>query len=239
MATLAELELVLLSFYGKMLPLGGIISKANRGIHQLDRGFYGMGFPHPGFEATAEQANKLLMHYGCHTALRTELQSSLELLVADLGLSFQPFRVIYEQYGGWVTTSWLKRVWEKVDYYGFVLTVNNLLSSYPREGDNWLMARFITMVYTAAKLLILNQIRKHQQVLFLSDIIWAGGGLVDKRYLTKWPQGERWSSMKFPRKVVIETEMGLWRRAIAQVVAHGPTQCCLGIFKTDGHKLWE
>jgi hypothetical protein len=91
MATLPELELVLLSLYGKMLPLGGIVSKANRGIHQLDRGFYGMGFPHPGFEATAEQANKLLMHYGCHTALGTELQSSLELLVADLGLSFQPF----------------------------------------------------------------------------------------------------------------------------------------------------
>jgi hypothetical protein len=91
MATLPELESVLLSFYGKMLPLRGIVSKANRGICQLDRGFYGAGFPHPGVEATAKQANKLLMHYGCHTALGTELQSSLEVLVADLGLLFQPF----------------------------------------------------------------------------------------------------------------------------------------------------
>jgi hypothetical protein len=39
-------------------------------------------------EATLEQANKLLMHYGCRTALGTELQNSLELLVVDLGLSF-------------------------------------------------------------------------------------------------------------------------------------------------------
>jgi hypothetical protein len=62
---------------------------------------------------------------------------------------------------------------------------------------------------------------------------------VDKLYLTKRPQGEWWSSMKFPRKVVIETEMGFWHCAITQVVAHGPTQCCLGIFKTDGLKLWE
>ena len=62
MATLPELELVLLPFYGNLLPLGGIVSKANRGIRQLDRGFYGAGFPHPGVEATAEQANKLLMH---------------------------------------------------------------------------------------------------------------------------------------------------------------------------------
>jgi hypothetical protein len=74
-----------------MLPLGGIVSKANRGIRQLDRGFYGAGFPHPGVKATADQANKLLMHYGCHTALGTELQTSLEVLVADLELLFQPF----------------------------------------------------------------------------------------------------------------------------------------------------
>ena len=39
MATLSELDLVLLPLYGKMLPLGGIVSKANWGIRQLDRGF--------------------------------------------------------------------------------------------------------------------------------------------------------------------------------------------------------
>ncbi len=33
--------------------------------------------------------------------------------------------------------------------------------------------------------------------------------------------------------------MGLLRRAIVQVVAHGPMQCSLGLFKTDSHKLWE
>jgi hypothetical protein len=81
--------------YGKMLPLGGILSKANPDIRQLDRGFYGAGFPHPRVEAALEQANKLLMHYGCRTALGTELQTLLELLVVDLGLSFQPFQVAY------------------------------------------------------------------------------------------------------------------------------------------------
>ncbi len=89
MAALLELDSVLMPLYGKMLPLGWIVSKANRGIRQLDRGFYGAGFPHPGVEATlVKQANKLLMHYGCRTALGTELQTSLELLVGDLGLRF-------------------------------------------------------------------------------------------------------------------------------------------------------
>jgi hypothetical protein len=89
MATLPELKTVLLPFYEQMLPLGGVVRKASRGIQQLDQVFYGAGFPHPGVEATEEQANILLMHYGCHTALGDELNRSLELLVVDLGLSFQ------------------------------------------------------------------------------------------------------------------------------------------------------
>ena len=45
--------------------------------------------------------------------------------------------------------------------------------------------------------------------------------------------------MKFPREVVTAPEMGLWYRAISQVVSHGPAQASLGTFKVDGHKLWE
>ncbi len=83
-----------------------------------------------------EQTNKLLMHYGCHTALGDELQTLLELLVVDLGLLFQPFCVSYNHYGNWVTTCWLKQVWEKVDRYGLVLTVHNLPLSFPQERDD-------------------------------------------------------------------------------------------------------
>ncbi len=118
--------------------------------------------------------------------------------MVDLGLSFQPFRVSYDQYGDWVTTSWLKRVWEKVSFFNFVLMVTNLPTSYPQEGNDWLMARFIAMGYTAEELRILNCMWKHQQVLFLSDILGAGGDSVDKRYLTKRLPGEWWSSMIFP-----------------------------------------
>jgi hypothetical protein len=131
MATFSKLEMILLPFCGKMLPLSGVVCKANRGIWQLDQGFYGAGFPHLGVKATVEQSNKLLMHYGCHTTLGTELQTSLELLMVDLGLSFPPFHVSYKHYGECETTCWLKRVWEKVDCYSFVLTVHNLSSTFP------------------------------------------------------------------------------------------------------------
>jgi hypothetical protein len=207
MATLPELETVLLPFYGKMLPLSGVVRKVNCGIQQLDQGFYGAGFPHLGVEATVEQSNKLLMHHGCHTALGSEMQTSLELLVADLGLSFQPFCISYKHYGKWVTTCWLKRVWEKVDCYGFVLTVHNLLSTFPREGDDWLMARFIAAGYKGKDLVTLNRVRKHQQVLFLSDILGVSGGSWDKQYLQKRRIGDHWLSMKFPREEIMESEM--------------------------------
>jgi len=128
---------------------------------------------------------------------------------------------------------------KKVSFFGFTLSVNNLLACYPREGDDWLMSRFIAGGYTANELLNLNRVQKHQQVLFLSDILGAGGGSVDKCYLQKCRAGERWSLMKFPREEVTVPEMELWHRAFAQVVSHGPAQASLGSFKVDGHKLWE
>ena len=110
MATLPELESVLLPFYNKMLPLGGIMQTAPKGIQQPDQGFYGAGLPHPGVEAIVEQSNKLLMHYGYRTALGTELQTSIGLLLVELGMLFQPFLLSYTNFGHMVTTSGLKRV---------------------------------------------------------------------------------------------------------------------------------
>ena len=156
MATLLALDSVLMALYGQMLPLGGIISKANWGIRQLDHGFYGAGFLHPGVEATVKQTNKLLMHYGCQTALGTQLQTLLELLVVDLGLSFQPFHASYELFGDWVTTSWLKRVWEKVYSFGFTRSVNNLPMRYPQKGNDWLMSQFIARGYAEEEIVTLN-----------------------------------------------------------------------------------
>ncbi len=110
--------------------------------------------------------------------------------MVDLGLLFQPFCVSYKQYGEWVTTCRLKQVWEKIDCNGFVLTVHNLSLSFPQEGDDWLMAQFIAPGYEGEELLTLNKVRKHQQVLFLSAILGASGGLLDNWYLEMRQVGE-------------------------------------------------
>jgi hypothetical protein len=101
------------------------------------------------------------------------------------------------------------------------------------------MARFIGVGYRKDDLLTLNRVRKHQQVLFLSDILGAGSELLDEQYLQKRRETDRWSTVKFPREIVTEVEMHLWRTAITQVVAAGPARNRLWTVIEEGHKIWD
>ncbi len=110
---------------------------------------------------------------------------------------------------------------------------------FPRDGDDWLMTRFIGLGYGADDLLILNRVRKHQQVPFLSNILGAGGKSLDKRYLQNRRDADCWSTMRFSREMVTEVEMHLWHMAIMQLVAAGPACNRLGTSITEGHTIWD
>ncbi len=55
----------------------------------IEAGFFGVGLPHLGVEASIAMTNKLLMHYGCTPATGQFMQTSYLLFFAELGLSFQ------------------------------------------------------------------------------------------------------------------------------------------------------
>jgi hypothetical protein len=59
----------LMKQYYNLVPLGGVRWSANMMVRQLNKGFFGVGCPHPTIECLASQATKLLMHYGCETAV--------------------------------------------------------------------------------------------------------------------------------------------------------------------------
>jgi hypothetical protein len=80
----------------------------------LDRGFYGIGCPHPGVECLIGKVTKLLIHYGCKSGLGIEMQVIMGLLTMELGLSLQPLQESFAAYGKWITNTWIKTVWEKV-----------------------------------------------------------------------------------------------------------------------------
>jgi hypothetical protein len=57
------LEKCLMRKYFDLLLISGICRLVSREIRQMDRGFYGISFPHPGVERMVTQINKLLTHY--------------------------------------------------------------------------------------------------------------------------------------------------------------------------------
>jgi hypothetical protein len=103
--------------YYDMLLIGDVRKLVQKELQQMDSGFYGVGFPHPGVECLIGQVNKILTHYGSPTGLGKHMQVSMELLVIEAGVSLQPFKKPYVQYSQWVTHNWLRLLWEKADMF--------------------------------------------------------------------------------------------------------------------------
>jgi hypothetical protein len=95
-----ELSNVMRKVWYQIISKGGIRNSASVQIRQLDQGFYGAGFPHPGVECFASQIQKFLTHYGCKSAIGLQLQVSLNLFIIELGLTPQPFSALYKRFKG-------------------------------------------------------------------------------------------------------------------------------------------
>jgi hypothetical protein len=83
-----------MQLYFDILSICGICRSVSRDIRQIDRGFYGIGFPHPSVECFVVQINKLLMHYGSSSSLGIHMQVSMEVMVMEGGISTQIFPAI-------------------------------------------------------------------------------------------------------------------------------------------------
>ena len=139
--------------------MGGVIRPAPKALQMLDIGFGGIRCPHPGIECLIEQLNKLSMHYGCSLSIWTALQTSMESLILELGLtSTSPFSYSYQKYGDLVTHCWLKTLWEKCDKYAIREVIKNVCIQPPRVGDKWLIQALIDEGYTVEKLYQLNKV---------------------------------------------------------------------------------
>jgi hypothetical protein len=72
------------------------------------------------------------------------MQVSMEVLLTELGLLLQPLQQSFVTYGKWVTNTWLKSIWEKVDksedQYLAEVNLDNLESSSGQRQEYWLVA---------------------------------------------------------------------------------------------------
>ena len=92
-----------MKFYYDLLPICGIRQSLRRELRQLERGFYGVGLPHPGVECFIGQLDKLLTHYGSSSGLGVHMQVSMEVFIIEGGVSMQLLFEPFSRYGKWVT----------------------------------------------------------------------------------------------------------------------------------------
>ncbi len=126
----------LMKTYFSMLSLSRVHQSVSRELCQMDCGFYGVGFPHPGVKCFVPQMNKLLTHYGSNTGLGIHMQLLMELLITEAGISLQPLSTPFNHCEGWVTHCWLKLLWENVDMFLVCIEILELPLKFPRERDN-------------------------------------------------------------------------------------------------------
>jgi hypothetical protein len=138
-----------------------------------------------------------------------------ELLVIELGISTQPSQSLYVKYNTWVTHSWLKLIWEKSDKFKVTIEVDPLPLQPPREQDTWFMQAIEDAgAFNEEEKRQINRFRCHQQVLFLSDIMDAGGREIDEKFLTRRPVEEQWSQLVFPIENPPRKHLSLWKTAL-------------------------
>jgi hypothetical protein len=156
--TYRELDQALHWQYYQILPLGGVVRHTTVASRTIDSGFYGVGLPNVGVEATIAMTNKLLMHFGCSTAVGRFMQISYSLLLVELGLSFQPLQVDYEKYNHLVTHTWMKMLWEKVSMIGIIVTTPSASGGFPREGDEFIMQMILRAGYNFDEVKCINRV---------------------------------------------------------------------------------
>ncbi len=188
-----ELEECLKWVYWQLLPKGGIRRLAPVILRQMDRGFSGMGCPHPGVKCLVAQITKLLVHYGSFSGIGLEMLVSMKLLITELGMSSQPLCKSFWKYSTWVTHTWLCSSWEKVDKFNITVEIAPLSIYLPQEGDKWCMQAVEETGFTSEKEKeIINLFQCYQEVIHLSDVFDAGGQCLDKKYLDQLQPGQKW-----------------------------------------------
>ena len=236
-ATFHKLLECLIKVYYKIHPQGGIRCTARRVTRQLAARFYGVGCPHPAIECLVTQLNKLIMHYGSPSCLGINMQTSVKIMVIELGLSLQPFAEDYNACQYWDTPLWLNSVWEKSFKNRIDIQLAHIPLQPPRERNSWIMAEFIRMNYNTQSLCKLKRVRLHQQVIFLSDMMDASGRATELKYLEERPWNEQWSSLIFPKERPSDSNFRLWNAAPPQIRAlRGRLHIVRHL--RQGHKVW-
>jgi hypothetical protein len=93
-------------------------------------------------------------------------------------------------------------------------------------------------VTTADELIKINRFQCHRQVLFVFDILDAGGKCLYKKYLKQWRDNKSWSTLIFPIEKPPRGHVKLWEQVLYSLAPRGRAGQQVGLFLTKGQKIW-
>ena len=144
------------------------------------------------------------------------------------------------------TDSWVKLLWERIWYYNIQLVVDYRTLIMPRKYDECIMERLAEKEVRGQELVAMNQVRKHQQAMFVSDIAVASGNSIEAMYLSSWEDsykselGTRRSHFDFGTEHPLKTDWVLWKRAFD--TATSGSMCLsrgLGDWAAASPRIWR
>jgi hypothetical protein len=78
-----------------------------------------------------------------------------------------------------------------------------------------------------------------QQVLFMSDILTALGCKIDKEAGSRWHNGERRLSIRWPNEQPTHSDFKLWRNALQMICPSRSRATMVGKFIMATHQIWN
>jgi hypothetical protein len=241
MAAYEELENALQKQYFQILLVGSIIRTAPLNCRMVDAGFCCPGLPHPGVKALIAMSNKLLIHFGCRTALGTFLRTAYSFLLLEIGISFQPLQSLYQQFSFLAMHTWMKMLWEKLDKFGIIVQTADTSFQFPQGGDKFLMLVFMEQSHSRDTLKWLNQVQIHLQIIFLSDILLVLGLRINPMVFQHQKSGVNHSTKKWPREEPMELDFAFWQEAVEDIRPSRLRVHSIGKYVTETHRIhpWQ
>ena len=201
--------------YAKALPYLGVSCKIQREWRLLPEMYQGLALPNFPLIALSEKLLFLLDNWGLRGQAQSDaLAMAYENFLVEVGLYGSPLNWNYKDYGHLATKdTWFRNLWELMDDFGASLTMQDadqLLGA--REDDRPLMAEFHRVGYRDLDLEALNVVRRHRNLLHLSDILKSDGRTLDEFVVSDYTEISR--DHVFPREEPTPADYRLWEIAI-------------------------
>ena len=140
----------------------------------------------------------LLQHYGSPTTLGQKCRATLESLQLEIGCRGNPLQECYRSRGILATPTWITSIWERCQQMELTFHLCYDSLQFPWENDTEIITLFLQHGVSGMTLQQMNRCRLALNVIFLSDIVTAGGRRLE--HLVRGDRQGQQSNLAFARE---------------------------------------